>query len=133
MTENMPIHNGRQRLKIGFTDQRLCPHAGLSSFAGFLHRQKLKDQLEALMPLRTSPNAQPAADLALGFVVGVLAGAKKLAQVGFLRADPVFPSLLGIDRMPTDAPAVRISSANWMKVLRCPKSVWKSFTRPRRP
>jgi hypothetical protein len=108
VTEFIPIHNGQQRIKIGFTDQRLSPHAGLSSFVGFLHRQRLKDRLDALMPRRTSPNAQPAADLALGFVAGILAGAKKLAQVGFLRGDPVLPPLLGIDRMPSASSLSRL-------------------------
>jgi len=35
----------------------------------------------------------------LGFVTGVLAGAKKLTQVAHLRADPLLPELLGIGRM----------------------------------
>ena len=107
VTEFIPIHNGRQRIKIGFTDQRLSPHAGLSSFAGFLHRQRLKDQLAALMPQRTSPNAQPAADLALGYVVGVLAGAKKLAQVGFCAAIRCCPRCWGS----IGCPALRVFHA----------------------
>jgi hypothetical protein len=46
---------------------------------------------------RTSPNAIAAADLALGFLAGILAGAQKLAQVAQLRNDVMLPTLLGIE------------------------------------
>jgi hypothetical protein len=39
------------------------------------------------------------ADLALGFIVGIVAGAKRLAQVAYLRADPALPPLLQIKRV----------------------------------
>jgi len=50
-----------------------------------------------LLPRRTSPNATPMEELALGFMVGILAGAKKLTQVAHLRQDPMVPEMLGIE------------------------------------
>lgn len=108
VTEFIETHNGRHGIKIGFTNQSLSPHAGLSTFIGFLHGQRFKQKLAEWLPKRTSPNAQPAADLALGFVVGVLAGAKKLAQVGYLRADGLLAQLLGIRRMPSGCALSRL-------------------------
>src|SRR6185503_986595 len=72
--------------------------AGLSAFASFLHWHRFKSILSTALPLRTSPNATSGADLALGFMVGILAGAKKLAQVAHLRRDVVLPGLFGLER-----------------------------------
>jgi hypothetical protein len=99
VTEFIKIQAGEKAIKIGFTDQRISPHAGLSTFVSFLHWHRWKSKLEQVLPKRTSPNGSPAADVVLSFMVGILAGAKKLAQVGFLRGDAVLPSLLGIKRM----------------------------------
>lgn len=93
------LHNGEETIKIGFTDQKISPHAGLASFIAFLHWHRLKDLLARVMPQRTSPNATPSADLAVGFMLGILAGAKKLAHCAHLRADRVLPGLLGIERL----------------------------------
>ena len=99
VTEFIEVGNGKKAIKIGFTEQKVSPHAGLSTFVSFVHRAKWKPRLEKVLPVRTSPNARPAVELALSFMVGVLAGAKKLAQVGYLQGDRVLPSLLGIKRM----------------------------------
>ncbi|HXJ74850.1 MAG TPA: IS1380 family transposase, partial [Candidatus Dormibacteraeota bacterium] len=86
-------------IQIGFTGQRVSGHAGLATFAGFLRWHRLADQLAGWLPhRRTSPNALAPAQLALGFVVGICAGAKKLAHVSFLRHDPLLPSLLELSR-----------------------------------
>ena len=53
--------------------------------------------LGRLLPKRTSPNATAMEDLALGFITGILAGARKLSQVAHLRRDPLLPELLGIE------------------------------------
>ena len=97
VTDFIKVQNGQEAIKIGFTDQKLSGHAGLSAFASFLHWHQFKTQLQKVLPPRTSPNATPAEDLGLGFVVGILAGAKKLAQVAHLRQDPLLPALLGIE------------------------------------
>ena len=98
VTSFIKLHNGQETIQIGFTDQKISPHAGLSTFAAFLHWHRFKALLEKSLPQRTSPNATSTADLALGFMVGILSGAKKLAHCAYLRADRLLPALLGIQR-----------------------------------
>ena len=99
VTEFIKVHNGQETIQIGFTDQRISAHAGLSAFGSFLHWHKFGSLLSQYLPQRTSPNATPSQDLGLGFVTGILAGAKKLSQVAHLRGDPLVPELLGIERI----------------------------------
>jgi hypothetical protein len=81
VTGFIKLSTGQDAIQIGFTDQRVSGHAGLATFAGFLHWHRFGQQLTGWLPhRRTSPNALSAADLALGFVVGILAGASKLAK-----------------------------------------------------
>lgn len=97
VTGFIKAHNGKETIRIGFTDQRISAHAGLSAFASFVHWHRLGEVLGRLLPKRTSPNATAMADLALGFITGILAGARKLSQVAHLRRDPLLPELLGIE------------------------------------
>lgn len=100
MTGFINLKTPSETIRIGFTDQKVSGHAGLSTFAGFLQWHKLSALLARVLPHRpTSPNALPPQDLALGFITGILSGAQKLAQVAFLRRDPVLPPLLGILRV----------------------------------
>jgi Transposase DDE domain group 1 len=99
VTSFIKVHNGKETIQIGFTDQRISAHAGLSAFGSFLHWHNFASVLKRWLPGRSSPNATPAPDLALGFMTGVLAGAKKLTQVAHLRQDPLLPELLGIKRI----------------------------------
>lgn len=86
-----------EQLQIGFTDQQVSPHAGLTAFVGFLHWHRLSRVLGSLLPQSQSNNSYPSEDLALGFMAGILSGAKKLAQVAFLRRDPLLPRLLQVE------------------------------------
>lgn len=97
VTGFIKAHNGKETIRIGFTDQRISAHAGLSAFGSFVHWHRLGEVLARLLPERTSPNATAMQDLALGFITGILAGAKKLTQVAHLRQDPLLPELLGIE------------------------------------
>lgn len=100
VTEFIKLSTGKQAIQIGFTDQQVSGHAGFATFAGFLHWHRFGRQLADWLPhRRTSPNAIPATDLALGFVVGILAGASKLAQVAYLRRDLLLAPLLAIQRI----------------------------------
>jgi hypothetical protein len=100
VTEFIKLSTGQKAIQIGFTDQQVSGHAGLATFAGFLHWHRFGRRLAGWLPhQRTSPNAIPAADLALGFVLGILAGAKKLAQVAYLRRDVLLAPLLAIERI----------------------------------
>lgn len=96
VTKFIKAHNGKETIRIGFTNQRISAHAGLSAFGSFLHWHGFGELLRRWLPPRSSPNATPMEDLALGFTIGILAGAKKLTQVAHLRGDPLVPQLLGI-------------------------------------
>src|SRR5688572_6193757 len=98
VTDFIKVQTAGKAIKIGFTDQKISPHAGLALFAGFLHWHRFTSRLAAALPVRTSPNATSCADLALGFMIGILAGAKKLAQAAYLRRDVLLPGLFGIVR-----------------------------------
>ena len=99
VTEFIKVHSGQETIQIGFTDQRISTHAGLSAFGSFLHWHRFGSVLQKHLPQRTSPNATPSEDLGIGFITGILAGAKKLTHVGHLRQDPLLPGLLGIKRI----------------------------------
>lgn len=100
VTEFIKLTNSQEAIQIGFTDQQVSGHAGLATFAGFLHWHRFGRKLAEWLPhRRTSPNALPPADLALGFITGILAGANKLAQVGYLRRDVLLAPLLAIQRL----------------------------------
>jgi hypothetical protein len=96
VTGFIKAHNGKETIRIGFTRQRISAHAGLSLFGSFLHWHRFRELLGKWLPRRTSPNATPMEDLALGYLTGILAGAKKLTHVAHLRGDPLLPDLLGI-------------------------------------
>ena len=69
-----PHADSEPAIQIGFTDQKVTGHAGLVPFCGFLHWQRFHALLAGVLPyVRTSPKAIPPADLALGFIVGLLA------------------------------------------------------------
>jgi len=100
VTEFIKLSTGQNAIQIGVTDQRVSAHAGLATFAGFLRRHDFGRRLAGWLPhVRTSPKAIAPADLALGFVVGILAGASKLAQVAYLRRDVLLAPLLAIKRI----------------------------------
>ena len=100
VTEFINVKTPTESIRIGFTEQKASGHAGLSTFTSFLLWHRLGDVFERILPHRpTSPNAMRPEDLAMGFVTGILAGARKLAHVAFLRKDVMLPSLLGIQRI----------------------------------
>ena len=98
VTEFIKLKTSEQSIQIGFTDQKVSGRAGLLTFAGFLHWHKFGQLLTRVLPHRRKrKRGIPFADLAMGFVVGILAGAQKLAQVAYLRSDVMLPTLLAID------------------------------------
>jgi Transposase DDE domain group 1 len=97
VTEFIKLKTPEQTIQIGFTDQKVSGRAGLLTFAGFLHWHRFGRLLARVLPhQRKSKKAIPVADLALGFLAGILAGAQKLAHVAHLRTDAMLPSLLAI-------------------------------------
>lgn len=89
-------------IRISFTDQRLTAHGGMVVWSHFLHQKRFRQQLNESLPHEpTSPNAFDPADIALGFVGGVLSGADKLSRVAWLQSDPAVAEVLGIESIPS--------------------------------
>src|SRR6266480_6985841 len=100
VTEFIKLQTPQETIQIGFTDQKVSGRAGLMTFAGFLHWHRFGALLAKVLPhRRKSKQAIPVADLALGFMTAILAGAQKLAQVAHLRTDVMLPALLAIERI----------------------------------
>lgn len=98
---NIQFQSAGQSIQIGFTDQRLSPHAGTATFWAFLRQSGWIQLLERCLPhpLPTSNNALPPVSKVLGFVQGLLCGARKVTHVAYLRRDPLVAKLLGIKRV----------------------------------
>jgi len=100
VTDFIKLQTPEKSIRIGFTNQKVSGRAGLLTFAGFLHWHRFSELLGRVLPhQRASKKAIPVADLALGFLAGILAGAQKLAQVAYLRSDVMMPVLLAIQRI----------------------------------
>src|SRR5262245_27912224 len=81
VTDLINVSDGQKTIKIGFTDQKISPRAGLSPYGTFLQWLGWKNKLDEVLPARTSPNVSSASDVAMSFMAAILAGAKKLAHV----------------------------------------------------
>jgi len=103
VTDFIKLKTSGQTIQIGFTDQKLSPHAGLATFAGFLQWHRFGRLLAGLLPVPGSNSALKPVDIAMGFLLGVLAGAKKLSHVAHLRSDPALAPLLQIKRVPSQS------------------------------
>ena len=98
---NIKFQTAGQSIEIGFTDQLLSPHAGTATIWAFLRQSGWIELLTRCLPhpLPQSNNALTPVSKVLGFVQGLLCGAKKVAHVAYLRRDPLLPVLLGIKRV----------------------------------
>jgi hypothetical protein len=85
-------------IRISFTDQRLTAHGGMVVWSHFLHQKKFRSILDQHLPHDpVSPNAYVPADIALGYLGGILSGADKLSRVAWLQSDPAVAEVLGIE------------------------------------
>ena len=108
VTEFIQVHTPHEALQIGFTDQKVRGHAGLVAFCGFLHWHCFGAWLGQVLPhVRKSAKAIPPADLALGFIAGSFAEAKRLSHVAYLRCDVVLAPLLAIARIGSQSTCTR--------------------------
>jgi hypothetical protein len=127
VTEAIKLKTGKKTITIGTTEQKLSAHAGQTTFWGFLHLAKFRAVLSAALPhARTSPNALPVTEIALGFIAGILAGADKLTRIAHLRGDPLLPEVLEIKRMPSQSTLSRFLSGfdGAAKNLRSFRALW---------
>lgn len=108
VTEFIKLKTPQETIQIGFTDQKVSGRAGLLTFAGFLHWHRFSELLAKVLPHpRKSKRGIPVAELALGFLAGILAGAQKLAHVAYLRSDVMLPVLLAIQRIGSQSSLTR--------------------------
>lgn len=99
---------GNKRIRLGFTDQRLTAHGGMTVWSQFLHKKGFRDKLRQVLPHRpTSPNAYDPCDIGLGFLGGILAGADKLSRISWLSADAAVAEVLGIEDVPSQSTLTR--------------------------
>jgi hypothetical protein len=103
---------GPSAIRICFTDQRLTAHGGMIVWSHFLHQKKFRRELAAVLPhAPTSPNAYAPADIALGYLGGILAGADKLSRVAWLQSDAAVAEVLGIEAVPSQSTLSRFFGA----------------------
>jgi hypothetical protein len=109
VAEKIQFQSAGQSIQIEFTDQQLSPHAGTATFWSFLHQSGWRELVEHCLPHPppTSNNALSPLTKVLGFVQGLLCGAKKLTHLAYLRRDPMMPELLGIKRVPSQSTFTR--------------------------
>ena len=105
--ELMPM-DGQKAIGITFTDKPVTAFGGLALFVAFTQRLGLSQMLAAALPFPvTSPNATPPHQILLAFFAGVLAGARRFAQLAVLRADEPIRQLFGLRRFPSTATFTR--------------------------
>ena len=109
VTPPIQFKSGGKSIQIEFADQKLSPHAGTATFWSFLHGSGWIGVLEKCLPhpLPKSNNSLSPLCKALGFIQGLLCGAKKLTHVAYLRRDPMVPELVGIKRGPSQSVLTR--------------------------
>jgi len=99
---------GQKAIGITFTDKPVTAFGGLALFVAFAEHLGLATTLEAALPFAvTSPNATPPHQILLAFFAGVLAGARRFAQLAVLRADEPVRQLFGLRRFPSTATFTR--------------------------
>ena len=122
------VKGADKSITIGFTDQRLSPHAGSATFWSWLRPLGWHKLLAAALPqvLPLSNNKILPVEKALAFMHGLLCEARKLTHVAYLRRDPVVPELIGVRRVASQSVLSRFfqgfdSAAN---NLRCFRPLW---------
>src|SRR5713101_9068812 len=97
VTEFIKLQTPEETIQIGFTDQRVSGRAGLLTFASFLHWHRFGQLLAEVLPrFKQRRRGYQPFEYALGFLAGILAGAKKLTHVAHLRGDVMLAPLLAI-------------------------------------
>ena len=78
----------------------ISPHGMLTYFFEFLHSSGIWDEFVEQCPLAyASPNAPSKAEILGTILCGVVCGHRRYAHITAMRADPVLPRLLRIERL----------------------------------
>ena len=105
-----PICGGR-KVELRETRRAVTPFGGLVVFGEFLGKIGYAEAVRKHLPFRlTSPNAIDPVQTFTAFLLSVLAGARRFAHTGLLRADQALQQVLGIRRFPSDD-----TIRNWFK------------------
>lgn len=100
--------DGAKAIGITFTDKPVTAWGGLALFVAFAERIGLAAKLAEVLPFPvTSPNATPPAHILLASYAGVLAGARRFAQLAILQVDEPIRQLFGLRRYPSTATFTR--------------------------
>jgi len=100
--------DGAKAIGITFIDKPVTAFGGLALFVAFAQRIRLAETLQRALPFPvSSPNATPPHQILLAFFAGVLAGARRFAQLAVLRADEPVRQLFGLRRFPSTATFTR--------------------------
>lgn len=91
---------GGSEIQLGITRKPITAWGGMAVFAAFCETLGLRGILDRVLSglNRTSPNALPASDHLLSFMVGVLTGASRFLHLERIRADAPLREMFGIRR-----------------------------------
>lgn len=94
---------GGKKVELRETERAVTPFGGLVVFFEFLRRIGYDQAVRLHLPFSlTSPNAIDPVETFTAFLLSVVAGARRFAHTGVLRADAALHALLGISRFPVD-------------------------------
>jgi len=94
---------GRRKVELRETPRAVTPFGGLVVFLEFLSKVGYVEQVKGCLPFQlTSPNAIAPVETFTAFLISVLAGARRFAQAGLVKADQALQRVLGMKRFPTD-------------------------------
>ena len=94
---------GGKKVELRETLRAITPVGGLTVFFEFLRKIGYAEQVKGALPFRlTSPNAIDPVETYTAFLMAVLAGARRFAHAGLLRADRALQAVVGMKRFPSD-------------------------------
>ena len=100
--ELKPLFGG-EKIKLRDTLRAVTPFGGLSVLIEFFRRIGLVEQLQERRPYQPkSPNHYDPGQILVGFMLSVIAGARRFSHANQLRADRALQALLGMNRFPSD-------------------------------
>jgi hypothetical protein len=94
---------GGKKVELRETLRAITPFGGLTVFFEFLRKIGYAKQVKEALPFRlSSPNAIDPVETYRAFLMAVLAGARRFAHAGLLRADRALHAVVGMKRFPSD-------------------------------
>lgn len=89
------------KVRIEFTNKKMTAYAGFSLLAGFFEKIKLKDMLEAVIPIHEiSPNKIDIYDKVIGYSLILYAGGTRFSHLLYLGCKEILCKLFGAKRLP---------------------------------